>query len=350
MCRLLTLLFLLVMKANRSTLKFLVRYLTTYNDLPTKKNFTAVIKLICHCLKVVQLMFFRLCVDTFHGLRNTLAPAKAPFRICYDCIITKSYRKVIIFLLLTRKPFRLSSHSYCPLLLTMRALIVMTVLFRKTDRYDHSCLKRCPVCNESRFIGKGKPYRKFYYYPLGPRWRRMYGNANIAEVSQSHCSGDSESLLLQDVIGSRNWQSVYRETGFFQGDSCGLSLQFSTDGVNPFSGNKVVYSMWPVMLTVLNLPKRLRNLFSNMLLVRIIPGNGGHEPKAVDPYLEVVVDELLTLSGSKFYDAFRKAPFTFKVQVLNYVLDYPGLNKVFSAVGANALQGCMWCEMRGKFT
>lgn len=221
------------------------------------------------------------------------------------------------------------------------------VLFRKTDRYDHSRLQRCPVCNESRFISKGKPYRKFYYYPLEPRWRRMYGNANIAEVLQSHCGGDSESLL-QDVIGSRSWQSVYGETGFFQGDSRGLSLQFSTDGVNPFSGNKVVYSMWPVMLTVLNLPKRLRNLFSNMLLVGIIPGNGGHEPKAVDPYLEVVVDELLTLSGSQFYDAFRKAPFTFKVQVLNYVLDYPGLNKVFSAVGANALQGCMWCEMRGK--
>lgn len=92
--------------------------------------------------------------------------------------------------------------------------------------------------------------------------------------------------------------------GFFQGDSRGLFLQLSTDGVNPFSGNKVVYSMWPVMLTVLNLPKRLRNLFANMLLVGIIPGNGGHEPKSVDPYLEIVVDELLTLSGSQFYDAF----------------------------------------------
>ena len=253
--------------------------------------------------------------------------------------LPSSYEEAFSFI----KPFLLPFTTYhaCP---------NDCVLFRKTDRYDHSCLKRCPVCNEPRFISKGKPYRKFYYYPLGPRWRRMYGNANIAEVLQSHCGGDSESLLLQDVIGSRNWQSVYRETGFFQGDSRGLSLQFSTDGVNPFSGNKVVYSMWPVMLTVLNLPKRLRNLFANMLLVGIIPGNGGREPKAVDPYLEVVVDELLTLSGSNFYDAFRKAPFTFKVQVLNYVLDYPGLNKVFSAVGANALQGCMWCEMRGKFT
>jgi len=106
--------------------------------------------------------------------------------------------------------------------------------------------------------------------------------------------------------------------------------------------------MWPVMLTVLHFPKHLRNLFENMLLVGIIPGNGGHEPKKVDPYLELVVDEILKLSGSQFYDAFRKSPFMLKVKILNYVLDFLGLNKVFSAVGANALQGCMWCEIRGK--
>ena len=127
MCRLLTLLFLPAMKANRSTLKFFVRYLTTYKHLPTKKNCTAAIKLICHCLKAVQLMFFRLCVDTSPGLRDILGPAKAPFRICYDCIIEKFYLEVITFLLVTRKPLRLSSHSYCPSLLTTRAL--MTVYF-----------------------------------------------------------------------------------------------------------------------------------------------------------------------------------------------------------------------------
>ena len=102
------------------------------------------------------------------------------------------------------------------------------------------------------------------------------------------------------------------------------------------------------MLTVLNLLKRIRNLFSNMMLVGIIPGNGNQEPKHLDPYLEVVVDELLSLSGSTFYDRYRKAPFEFKVQLLSYVLDYPGLNEVFLSTGANALQGCMWCDMRGK--
>ena len=75
------------------------------------------------------------------------------------------------------------------------------------------------------------------------------------------------------------------------------------------------------MLTVLNLPKRIRNLFSNMMLVGIISGNGNQEAKHLDSYLEVVADKLLSLSGSTFYDGYKKAPFEFKVQLLSYVLD-----------------------------
>ncbi len=216
------------------------------------------------------------------------------------------------------------------------------VLFRKTDRYDFSTLTKCPTCGCSRFTANRRPARKFYYYPLGPRWKRMYGNATIAEVLQSHDMRPTvDNALLQDIIGSPAWREAYSPRGYFNAEKRGISCQLSTDGVNPFSSNKVVYSMWPIMLTVLNLPKSIRNLFSNMLLVGIIPGNGNHEAKHVDPYLEVVVDELLSLSGSTFYDGYRRAPFEFKVQLLSYVLDYPGLNKVFLSTGANALQGCM---------
>ena len=118
-----------------------------------------------------------------------------------------------------------------------------------------------------------------------------------------------------------------------------MLLQLSTDGVNPFSCNKVAYSMWPIMLSMLNLPRNVRSLFGNIILA---------EPKNIDPYLEVVVDEILDLSGVTFFDAFKGAPFTFKVSLLNYVLDYPGLGKVFTAAGPTALQGCMWCEIRGN--
>lgn len=33
-----------------------------------------------------------------------------------------------------------------------------------------------------------------------------------------------------------------------------------TDGVNPFAHNKVTYSMWPIMLTLLNLLPHYRDI------------------------------------------------------------------------------------------
>ena len=166
----------------------------------------------------------------------------------------------------------------------------------------------------------------------------MYGNASIAEILQSHDTNPVEDNSLQDFIGSPSRKEAYDVQGFLEAEQRAISAQLSIDGVNPFSSNKVVYSMWRIMLTVFNLPKPVGNLFSNMLLVGIIPGNGDHEAKSADPYLEVVVDELLALSGATFYDAYRKAPFNFKVRILSYVLDYPGLNKVFNCTGTNTLK------------
>lgn len=152
---------------------------------------------------------------------------------------------------------------------------------------------------------------------------------------------------MTDVCDSPCWRAAYAEEGFFQGDPSGLSVQLSTDGVNPFSANKITYSMWPIMLSVLNWPKTHPNRFENIMLVGIIPANGKEEPKSVDPYVEVLVDEVMELSGTTFYDGFKRESFTFRVRFHNYVLDYPGLNKVFCSTGAGALQGCMWCEIFG---
>ena len=222
------------------------------------------------------------------------------------------------------------------------------VIFRKTSRYDYSKLKTCPVCGSDRYWGNKNARRRFPYFPLGPRWRRMYGDANISQVMQSHTS-EYNYDTMHDIHDSPSWKKAFSEGGFSNGDPRGMLLQLSTDGVNPFSNNKVNYSKWPIMISVLNLPRSVRNLFQNIMLTGIVPAQtDGQEPKSLDPYLEMVVDEILELSGATFFDDFAKAPFTFKVALLNYVLDYPGLGKVFTTAGAAALQGCMWCEIRGK--
>ena len=81
-----------------------------------------------------------------------------------------------------------------------------------------------------------------------------------------------------------------------------------------------------------------------MLLGIVLVQLEGKEPKSVDPSLEIVVDELLDLSEATYYYGYQRAEFTFKIDIFNYVLDYPGLKKVLSAAGPNTLRGWMWCE------
>lgn len=224
-----------------------------------------------------------------------------------------------------------------PFLLTSKVYHVCKndcIIYRKTGRYDYSKLKTCPVCGSPRYFSGGtQPVRTFHYYPLGPRWKRMYGNARISEILQKHANrkGNSDSSIMTDVQDSPAWKAAFDTKGFSMGDQRGVALQLSTDGVNPFSSNKVVHSMWLIMLSMLNLHKRVRNLFGNFMLAGIIPAQaGGSEPLSLDPYLEVVVDELLELSGVPFHDSLAGSSFEFKVTILNYVLDFPGLGTYIS--------------------
>jgi len=122
---------------------------------------------------------------------------------------------------------------------------------------------------------------------------RMFRNTTVAQILQSHTSSQLQFLIF---ISHQPGKRHTIKNGIFKGDPRGISLALCTNGVN-----KVQYSMWPVKLTILNLPKRLRNRFSSIMLVGIIPSNGSHEPKSLDPFLKVLVDELIELSSCRLY-------------------------------------------------
>lgn len=189
----------------------------------------------------------------------------------------------------------------------------------------------CPKCNSPRFKGQNTPMRTFHYLPLGRRFKRNYGTATISELLQSHSGEKSSSdTKMHDIHDSPKWKEAYSSSGVFQGDSRGLRLSMCLDGLNPWSKNKTNYSMWPIVLGQLNLPRDKRLNFSNILLVGIIPAQtSGKEPNNLDPYLEVLLDEIMYLSSHQLYDAYRKKAFQLKVAVLLYVLDYPGIGKFF---------------------
>ena len=72
------------------------------------------------------------------------------------------------------------------------------------------------------------------------------------------------------------------------------------------------------------------------------------EPHDLNPYIDILVDELLELSSSTLFDAFQKVPFKAKVEILLHILDYPGICKVMSVVGSGGINGCMFCDLKGS--
>ena len=134
---------------------------------------------------------------------------------------------------------------------------------------------------------------------------------------------------MTDIHDSLKWKEAYNEKGTFQGVRRGVALSLCLDGLNPWTRNKATYSMWPIGLGQLNLPRQIRYQFANLLLVGIIPSQTeGGELKDLDPFLEVLVDEILALCGCKLCNAYRNAPFTVKVKIMFYVEDYQGLGKL----------------------
>ena len=117
------------------------------------------------------------------------------------------------------------------------------------------------------------PVRQFTYLPLKPRLARMFGNESMAVVLQAH-TALRKSAKIYDIQQLSAWNAAYGSNGVFGGDPRGISLAMCTNGVNPFAHNKVTYSMWPIMFTLLNLPRKIRNDFASILLVGIVPGNG----------------------------------------------------------------------------
>ena len=50
------------------------------------------------------------------------------------------------------------------------------------------------------------------------------------------------------------------------------------------------------------------------------------------------------------YDSYRQADFKLKSEILFYVLDYPGVGKVFNVPGAGSYKGYLWCDVKGNIT
>ena len=189
---------------------------------------------------------------------------------------------------------------------------------------------KCPKCGEDRYRNSGfEPCKRFKYLPLLPRIKRNYSIPYLAKLMQQHAS-DSPSPESPSGICDI-WKKLYSTNGQYQGDSRAISFSLCTDGMNPFAKEKYSYSMWPITLSILNLPSYICTKFGSLLLFGIIPGS--KEPKNIDTYLEVLIEEINNFPKNEILDSYSGDYFKPQASIVLNILDYPGQCKVFKCTG-----------------
>ncbi|XP_062596774.1 uncharacterized protein LOC134258258 [Saccostrea cucullata] len=249
--------------------------------------------------------------------------------------------------------FREAKDFISPLLMPLEkydACVNDCILYRDLKDKEYSSLQNCPICGEPR-KKRGVVQKKYTYMPLGPRLSRWFGTSNLCKLLYSN-RGVSANGNLRDFTDGKVYKSWFETGGVFQGQQeCHtVPLSLFTDGVNPNKHMTSQKSMWPLILTWINLPFEIRQLLGPMLLVGVIPsGINGSEPKSLEPYLELLIDELLSLSEFTLYNAYEMAPMNVKVALLQYLCDIPAYSKVFHLPGHGALRSCPYCRDVGEY-
>lgn len=207
------------------------------------------------------------------------------------------------------------------------------VMFRNSSAGEYEKLLKCPICDEPRFmLNDTTPRKKFKYISVATRLQWYFANTSTSKMLQMHSECVSDCCeIVTNIHQSKAWHEWYNQSGVFQGESRSISFALCTDGLNPFSNEKTRYSMWPMFLVPLNMPQSVRMKSGSMFLAGIIPGP--KEPKNMDPYIDVLVDDILDLEKLVVYDEYRKEHFTLKGNILLHVLDYPGQTKLFKSQG-----------------
>jgi hypothetical protein len=137
--------------------------------------------------------------------------------------------------------------------------------------------------------------------------------------------GRKQDDYIRHPADSTQWHIINHKYGSFADDPMNLRFGLSTDGMNPFGQMSSSHSVWPVLVSIYNLPPWLCNKRKCMMMSMIILGP--HQPGIViDVYLRSLVDDLKTLwlEGVQVYDAYKRAPFTLCGLLFTTITDIPG--------------------------
>jgi hypothetical protein len=172
----------------------------------------------------------------------------------------------------------------------------------------------------------------------------MFAMKETAKQTKWHKKGRK---LVKNVMSyladGRAWKDFDNKYKEFAEDPRNLRLALDTDGFNPFGHMTTQYSMWPVLVTPLNLPPwecvNPANCYKSLLISS--PSCPGKDFDLYSPQVE----ELLELwTGVSTYDVVSGKKFDLDADVLWCIHDYPAL----SSLSGRTTKGYYACIHRDK--
>jgi hypothetical protein len=199
------------------------------------------------------------------------------------------------------------------------------------NRCTHMVFKRDvgKRCNEplADMVG-GKPSvtsRVFPYLSIEGQLRDILARPDIETALESWRSRGRVEGFRSDVYDGNIWQEfqVYEGEPFLA--SNGIALLLNTDGFQAVTTRN--YTIEAIYLAILNLPRDIRYLRENMILVGLVPG--GTESKGLQQFAKPFVDEMMCLWEPD--NSFGR-----RVAVLLVACDVPAARKLGGFSGCTA--------------
>ena len=214
------------------------------------------------------------------------------------------------------------------------------VLFRN----EYASLNECPKCGVSRYKNKLSPAKVLWYFPVIPRFRRMFRS----ETDSRHLTWHADERIIdgkyRHPADSPQWLKIDNDYPEFGEESRNLRLALSTDGMNPHGIQSISHSTWPVIIMIYNLPPWLCMKCKYMMLSMLI--SGPKQPgNDIDVYLKPLIEDLKILweTGVEVYDGYRKESFNLRAMLFGTINDFPAYGNL-SGYSIKGQCACPICE------
>ncbi len=214
------------------------------------------------------------------------------------------------------------------------------ILFRN----EYALLNSCPKCMASRYKKKEAPEKVMWYFPIIPRFRRMYRSSEDSKHLTWHEDERIKDGMLRHPANSPQWKKIDIEYPDFGNEPRNLRLALSTDGFNPHGVQSSSHSTWPVILVIYNLPPWLCKKRKYMMLSMLI--SGPKQPgNDIGIFLAPLIEDLKQMweTGIDVYDGYREESFTLRAMIFGTINDFSAYGNL-SGYSTKGQCACPICE------